>query len=109
MPVSLHLNLYFCIMEVNDELIEKLAHLAKLRFNDDEKEGIKKDLQNMLGLIEKMDEINTDNVEPLLHMSGNLNIMRTDEIKGSISNEEALKNAEQKQEPFFVVPKVIKK
>jgi aspartyl-tRNA(Asn)/glutamyl-tRNA(Gln) amidotransferase subunit C len=109
MPFGLPLNLYFCIMEVNDELIEKLAHLAKLRFNDDEKEGIRKDLQNMLGLIEKMEEINTDNVEPLLHMSGNVNVVRADEVKGSISNEEALRNAAQKQEPFFIVPKVIKK
>lgn len=105
----MQLNLYFCIMTVNDELIEKLAHLAKLRFNETEKEGIKNDLQNMLGMIAKMDELNTDDVEPLLHMSGNVNVMREDVVKGSISNEDALKNAAQKEGPFFVVPKVIQK
>lgn len=96
-------------MEVNDALIDKLANLAKLRFNENEKEGIKNDLQNMLGLIEKMDELDTEGVEPLLHMTGNINVLREDEMKGSISSNEALENAGQKRPPFFIVPKVIKK
>lgn len=96
-------------MEVNDALIDKLANLARLRFNGEEKEKIKVDLQNMIGLIEKMNELNTDDVEPLLHVSGNVNVMREDEVQGSISNEDALKNAAVSEKPFFIVPKVIKK
>ena len=96
-------------MEVNDELIDKLALLARLGFNGEEKESIKKDLQNMLSLIDKMNTVNTDNVEPLLHMTGNISVMRDDEIKGSISNEDALKNAARSSGEFFVVPKVITK
>jgi aspartyl-tRNA(Asn)/glutamyl-tRNA(Gln) amidotransferase subunit C len=96
-------------MEVNDEMIEKLAHLARLKFNEDEKQGIKTDLQRMITFVEKLNELNVDNVEPLLHMSKEVNVLREDEIKGSVSREDALKNAPAHDKEFFKVPKVIKK
>ena len=96
-------------MEINDAMIEKLATLAKLKFDDTEKLQIKNDLQNMVGLIEKMNELDTSNVEPFLHMTDNVNILREDVVTGSITNEEALQNAANKNAPFFIVPKVIKK
>ncbi len=96
-------------MDVNDEMIEKLANLAKLKFDDTEKVQIKNDLQNMIGFIEKMNDLDTSNVEPLLHMTGNVNMLREDLVAGSITNEEALQNAANKNAPFFIVPKVIKK
>ena len=96
-------------MEVNDAMIEKLAHLARLKFNDSEKEEIKNDLQKMIAFVEKLNELNLDGVEPLLHMSDEVNVLREDEVKGSISREEALKNAPFHDEQFFKVPKVIKK
>ena len=96
-------------MEVNDALIDKLANLAKLKFDDTEKVQIKNDLQNMIGFIEKMNDIDTTNVEPLLHMTSNVNMLREDVVAGSITNEEALQNAANKNAPFFIVPKVIKK
>jgi aspartyl-tRNA(Asn)/glutamyl-tRNA(Gln) amidotransferase subunit C len=96
-------------MEVNDAMIEKLAHLARLQFNDAEKEEIKNDLQKMIAFVEKLNELNLDGVEPLLHMSDEVNVLREDEIKGSITREEALKNAPSHDEEFFKVPKVIKK
>jgi aspartyl-tRNA(Asn)/glutamyl-tRNA(Gln) amidotransferase subunit C len=96
-------------MEINDTTIDKLANLARLKFEATEKVQIKTDLQNMIGFIEKMNELNTDNVEPLLHMSSNVNTMRPDILQGSISNEEALMNAEDHIAPYFIVPTVIKK
>lgn len=96
-------------MDINDAMIEKLANLAKLKFDDIEKAQIKNDLQNMIGFIEKMNDLDTSNVEPLLHMTANVNILRDDVITGSITNEEALQNAANKNAPFFIVPKVIKK
>ncbi len=96
-------------MEVNDALIEKLAHLARLKFNDDEKEEIRYDLQRMIAFVEKLNELDLEGVEPLVHMSGELNVLREDEINGSISREDALKNAPLHDEQFFKVPKVIKK
>lgn len=96
-------------MEVNDLLVEKLATLARLSFDEQEKLEIKADLQQMISFIEKLQEVNTDGVEPLLHMSGNTNILREDIVRGSITREEALKNAPDADGTFFKVPKVIKK
>jgi aspartyl-tRNA(Asn)/glutamyl-tRNA(Gln) amidotransferase subunit C len=96
-------------MKVNDALVEKLANLARLKFDDAEKEAIKDDLQKMIQFVEKLNELNTTGVEPLLHMSGNVNILRDDVIRGSISREEGLENAAIHDEQFFKVPKVIKK
>ena len=96
-------------MEINDAMIEKLANLARLKFDDTERVQIKKDLQNMIGLIEKMNEVNTTGVSPLLHITDNENILREDIVEGSITNEEALQNAVKNNTPFFIVQKVIKK
>jgi len=96
-------------MEVNDALVDKLAQLARLKFDADEKEEIKKDLQKMIAFVEKLNELDTTGVEPLLHMSDEINVLREDEVKGSISREEALKNAPLHDEQFFKVPKVIKR
>lgn len=96
-------------MEVNDTLVDKLANLARLQFDNTEKSAIKNDLQRMIQFVEKLNELDTTGVSPLLHMSDNLNALREDEIKGSISREEGLKNAAKKDSQFFKVPKVIKK
>ena len=96
-------------MEVNDAMIEKLAHLSRLKFIDAEKEEIKHDLQRMISFVEKLDELDLKGTEPLLHMSDNVNVLRDDEVKGSITREEALKNAPAHDDKFFKVPKVIKK
>lgn len=96
-------------MQVNDELIDKLAHLARLNFKDEEKEKIKSDLQQMIHFIEKLEEVDTTGIEPLLFMTDEVNVLREDEVKGSVSRETALKNAPLKDEKFFKVPKVIRK
>jgi len=96
-------------MEVNDTLVDKLANLARLQFDEVEKAGIKNDLQKMIQFVEKLNELDTTGVEPLLHMSDNVNVLRDDEVKGSISRKEGLKNAPLHDEQFFKVPKVIKK
>lgn len=96
-------------MEVNDVLVDKLANLARLKFDATEKEAIKNDLQKMIRFVEKLNELDTTGVEPLLHMSDNINILRADEVTGSISREAGLQNAPVHDEQFFKVPKVIKK
>ena len=96
-------------MEVNDTLVDKLANLARLQFDETEKVAIKKDLQRMIEFVEKLNELDTTGVAPLLHMSDRVNALREDVVKGSISREEALLNAPMKDTQFFKVPKVIKK
>ena len=96
-------------MEVNDLLIDNLAKLSHLSFSEQEKKDIKADLQEMISFIEKLKEVNTEGVEPLLHMSTNVNVLRDDIVQGSVSREEALKNAPETDGTYFKVPKVIKK
>jgi aspartyl-tRNA(Asn)/glutamyl-tRNA(Gln) amidotransferase subunit C len=96
-------------MEVNDALIENLATLARLHFNEEEKKEIKTDLQRMIAFVDKLNELNTDGVEPVLHMSNAIDVFREDKVQGSISREQGLKNAPATDGVFFKVPKVIKK
>ena len=96
-------------MKITDKMIDDLADLSKLEFNAEERLGLKKDLENVIGMMDKLNELNTDGVEPLLHMTSEVNALRKDEIKGSITREAGLKNAPLKDEEFFKVPKVINK
>jgi aspartyl-tRNA(Asn)/glutamyl-tRNA(Gln) amidotransferase subunit C len=96
-------------MEITDAIVEKLAHLSRLEFNTADKEAIKNDLQRMVSFVEKLDELDLEGTEPLLHMSSTINILREDEVRGSIPREDALRNAPEHDDKFFKVPKVIKK
>jgi aspartyl-tRNA(Asn)/glutamyl-tRNA(Gln) amidotransferase subunit C len=95
-------------MEVNDSMIDKLSNLARLEFNPEEKEEIKKDLQRMIHFVEKLSELDTTGVEPLLHMSHEMNVLRDDRPQGSVSREDALSNAPATDGTYFKVPKVIR-
>ncbi|MET0461531.1 MAG: Asp-tRNA(Asn)/Glu-tRNA(Gln) amidotransferase subunit GatC [Chitinophagaceae bacterium] len=96
-------------MEINDSTVEKLAKLARLRFDENETVEIKKDLQRMISFVEKLNELDLEGVQPLLHMSEETNVLRDDEIKGSVSRDKALQNAPLHDDQFFKVPKVIRK
>lgn len=96
-------------MEVNEALIDKLAHLSKLSFSPEEKKEFMGDLEKMIGFVEKLNELDLKDVAPLMHMSEEINVLRADEVKGSVSREEALMNAPETDGVFFKVPKVIKK
>lgn len=96
-------------MEVNHALIDKLSLLARLDIKPAEKEKLRADLQQMIGFIEKLQELDTTGIEPLMHLTEEMNVLRADEVKGSVTIEEALQNAQLKKDRFFMVPKVIKK
>jgi aspartyl-tRNA(Asn)/glutamyl-tRNA(Gln) amidotransferase subunit C len=63
----------------------------------------------MIGFFDKLNELDTTGVEPLLHVGENVNILRKDEVKGEIDKEKVFKNAPLHDNEFFKVPKVIKK
>lgn len=94
-------------MEINDALISKLERLAKLSLSDSEREIIKQDLGNILEMIDKIKEVDTDNIEPLQHINEDVNVLRDDIAHNAITNEEALKNAPSSSAPYISVPKVI--
>lgn len=96
-------------MDISNELIDKLADLAKLEFDETEKEQLKKDLAQITTFFEELNKVNTDGVEPLIFMSDAVNVLRPDEVKQTISHEEALENAPAKDSDYFRVPKFIDK
>jgi aspartyl-tRNA(Asn)/glutamyl-tRNA(Gln) amidotransferase subunit C len=100
---------YFCAMEINEAMVNKLATLSKLEFNEAEKIELIADLQNMLIFVNQLQSLDTFNVEPLLYITDNKNIMRAGEVNTEITRADALLNAQLKDEQFFKVPKVIKK
>jgi aspartyl-tRNA(Asn)/glutamyl-tRNA(Gln) amidotransferase subunit C len=94
-------------MKITDEKINQLAHLARLNFSEEAKVKIKNDLENILALCEKLNTIDTDGVEPLIHMTNSTNIVREDLVIQDFSKETLLKNAPNKDSDYFRVPKVI--
>lgn len=94
-------------MEITDELVDHIAHLSRLSFEGEQKDAIKKDMTNIISFMDKLSELNTDNVEPLIFMSGEVNVLREDVPAVSVTHEEALKNAPKKDSDYFRIPKVL--
>lgn len=96
-------------MKIDETLIDKISKLSKLEFGAEEKKEIQKNFGNILNLVEKLQEVNTDGVEPLVYMNENHDVLRADVVKETITHEQALLNAPDKDSDYFKVPKVISK
>ncbi len=96
-------------MEITNQTIDKLSNLSMLSFSDEEKVEVKSKLEKMIGFIEQLEKVDTTGVEPLLHISDAVNVLREDKLSGSINRAEAMLNAPASDGQFFTVPKVIKK
>lgn len=97
-------------MVIDDTLISKLEKLSRLKLKEEEKTQIKQDLNKILKMFDKLEEVDTENVEPLRYvLEEHSKYLRKDIVANELSNDEALKNAEESQKPFFVVPKFLKK
>ena len=94
-------------MTINKQTLDKLAHLARLEYDEKDSDKMLKDLNNMLAFVEKLKEVDTTGVEPLTTMSHEVNAMREDKVGEHLTQEEALRNAPKKDEKFFRVPKVL--
>ena len=94
-------------MSVSRKDVEHIAELARLKFNEDELENFTNQLNEILAYVEKLNELDTENVEPLSHPVEGKNVFRDDIVLPSVPRDEALKNAPGKDEQFFHVPKVI--
>lgn len=94
-------------MKIDNALIDRLAELSKLEFNEGEKDTIREDLQKMFNFVDKLNEVDTKSYEPLIFITEEVNQYREDIAKKTITKEEALKNAPKKDSDYFKVPKVI--
>lgn len=95
-------------MAVTKKEVEKIAELAKLKFSESELEDFTHQMNDILKYMEKLNELNTENVEPLSHPIESTNVFREDKLKQSIKTKDALRNAPLADENYFIVPKVIK-
>ena len=96
-------------MEITYKLIQDIAALAKLEFDEKSAEQMKVDLEKIIGFFDKLSEVDTDGVEPLIYLSEEVSVLREDEIKAVVSQVEALKNAPEKDSDYFKVPTILKK
>ena len=95
-------------MSITKEEVKHVAHLARLEFSEEELEQFTDQLAQILTYVAKLNELDTSQVEPTYHALRLTNVFREDEVKASIPTEEALANAPERENGFFVVPKVIK-
>jgi aspartyl-tRNA(Asn)/glutamyl-tRNA(Gln) amidotransferase subunit C len=87
--------------------VKYVAHLARLSLSPEEEQTIGKQLGNILSYIEKLNEVDVTGVEPTAHAFPLVNVTRADEVRPSITNEDALRNAPAKANGLFIVPKIV--
>lgn len=94
-------------MQIDEKLISRLEHLARLELSAEERAHIQGDLNKILAMVEKLNELDTTNVDPLVYINEEGNVWREDEVSHQLEREKALKNAPDQDGTFFRVPKVI--
>lgn len=94
-------------MKVDHKTVDEIAHLARLEFGAGAKDQIVNDMNRMLSFVEKLNELDTKGVEPLIYMTDESNVLREDVVAETITQKEALLNAPKKDSDYFKVAKVI--
>ena len=94
-------------MRLTREDIEGVAHLSRLELSDDEKDELTGHINRLLENFEKLQELDTDEVEPTSHVIPVFNVFRKDESRPSLPPEDVVANAPQKSRDCFVVPRVV--
>ncbi|HRK52587.1 MAG TPA: Asp-tRNA(Asn)/Glu-tRNA(Gln) amidotransferase subunit GatC [Cyclobacteriaceae bacterium] len=94
-------------MKIDKETLSKMAHLARLEIDEKDAPKMLEDMSKMVSFVEKLNEVDTEGIEPLTTMSHEVNALREDVVKNQLSKEEVLKNAPKKDSDFFRVPKVL--
>ncbi len=94
-------------MKIDKDTLHKMAHLSRLEINPEEEEKLIQEMTAIVSFVEKLNEVNTDGVEPLTTMSHEINALRPDEVKTHMDHESALMNAPKKDADYFRVPKVL--
>lgn len=94
-------------MQIDQETLAKLAHLARLEIRPEDTPGLLRDLSDMIAFVEKLKEVDTEGTEPLTTMSQETNRWRADVVQPHLSKAEALQNAPRHDADFFRVPKIL--
>jgi aspartyl-tRNA(Asn)/glutamyl-tRNA(Gln) amidotransferase subunit C len=94
-------------MALSKETVEYVANLSRIELKPDELDKISKQLESILGFIDKLSALDVKNIEPTSHILPVSNVLREDVASESLAIEKTLANAPQKEGRFFVVPKVV--
>ena len=94
-------------MKIDDALVLRLEELSRLELNEQERVKLRNSLNDILIMVEKLNELNTDGVEPLVYINETSSRLREDIVKNEITQAKALQNAPDKNDNYFKVPKVI--
>lgn len=94
-------------MKIDKETLHKIAHLARLELDEKDSQKMLDDMNGIIAFVEKLNEVDTENVEPLTTMSLEVNSLREDEVQEHLPHDLALRNAPKKDEDYFRVPKVM--
>ena len=94
-------------MKIDRPLLDKIAHLARLEFDEKDADKMMQDMTSIVEWVEKLKEVDTDGVEPLTTMSHEINVLRNDEVREHLSRDRGLLNAPKKDDEYFRVPKVL--
>ena len=94
-------------MKITKELVEYVATLSKIKVDDAFKEKMEKELGAVIDYMEILNKVDTDGVEPLSHVFSINNVLRKDEVLPSHNREELIKNAPERGETTFIVPKAV--
>lgn len=95
-------------MIIDEKTIHKVADLARIEIKDEEVSALSSEMNKILAFMEKLNELDTTNVKPLVYMNEEVNVWRDDVAKEEISVADGLKNAAVHNENYFFVPKIIK-
>jgi aspartyl-tRNA(Asn)/glutamyl-tRNA(Gln) amidotransferase subunit C len=96
-------------MKITEEIIDHIAHLSRLEFEGEDKKVIIQDLERIVNMMGTLQQVPTDDVEPLIFMTDEYNSLRDDVSEVSLSQQEVLKNAPKKDSDYFRIPKVLDK
>ncbi|MFM2017099.1 MAG: Asp-tRNA(Asn)/Glu-tRNA(Gln) amidotransferase subunit GatC [Bacteroidota bacterium] len=96
-------------MKVDSKTVRDIAHLARLEFDAQGEDKMITDMNRMIGFVEKLSELNTDGIEPLIYMTDEVNRLRDDEVKEPLPHKAVLMNAPKHDSDYFKVPKVVDK
>jgi len=95
------------MMSLDKKTVEYVANLARIELKADEVEKLYRQLHDIIGFIDKLSQLDTQNTKPTSHILPISNVLREDTPKPSLNPEEALNNAPSKKGKFFSVPKVV--
>ena len=94
-------------MSIDNKTVRKVSKLAKIKINEQEETKLIVELNNILGWVDELKKVNTEQIEPMLSVFNESMVMRKDEASSETSDELVLKNAPESKSGFFVVPKVV--